>query len=273
MRLRPVFALAAAAALFGPTAVSAYPGGTPSYQTDVAPYCAGCHSSRAPDALAGAGERAEVEVAERKHIAVILAGEKGYAGLSEGDRQALADQIRALDVASSVSVAAPASVKVGETFEVTVSVTGGAGPVVGVALVDAAHRWYARSAPAAGWSVAAPPQIVGPDGQPQLDWLAKRPEALDRNLAFVNITGIASDSVAQQWASARVTFTLRAPAAPGSYPLSAAYFYGTEKSSLLGYTTNAVGWKEVRGGLGGGSGRVLFAPAQTIAVESLESLE
>jgi hypothetical protein len=253
MRLRRVLAIAAATALAGAPAVSAYPGGTPSYQTDVAPYCAGCHSSRSVEALAGVGERADVEVAERKHIAVILAGEKGYAGLSEGDRQTLAEQIRALDVASSVSVAAPTNVTTGQTFEVTVSVTGGAGPVVGVALVDGA--------------VAAPPQIVGPDGQPQLDWLARRPEVMDRNLAFVNITGIASDATAQQWASARVTFTLRAPAAAGSYPLAVAYFYGTEKSSLLGYTTNAVGWKEVRGGLGGGSGRVLFSPVQTIAVE------
>jgi hypothetical protein len=267
MRLRRVLAIAAATALAGAPAVSAYPGGTPSYQTDVAPYCAGCHSSRSVEALAGVGERADVEVAERKHIAVILAGEKGYAGLSEGDRQTLAEQIRALDVASSVSVAAPTNVTTGQTFEVTVSVTGGAGPVVGVALVDAAHRWFARSAAAAGWAVAAPPQIVGPDGQPQLDWLARRPEVMDRNLAFVNITGIASDATAQQWASARVTFTLRAPAAAGSYPLAVAYFYGTEKSSLLGYTTNAVGWKEVRGGLGGGSGRVLFSPVQTIAVE------
>ena len=30
----------------------AYPGGTPYYQTDVSPYCAGCHSSISEDALA-----------------------------------------------------------------------------------------------------------------------------------------------------------------------------------------------------------------------------
>ena len=267
MKIRRIIATAAAAALVGPPGALAYPGGTPSYQTDVAPYCAGCHSSRSAEALAGIGERADKEVAERKHIAVILAGEKGYAALSEGDRKTLAEQIRAIDVATSASLAAPDSVKAGETFDVTISVTGGAGPAVGVALVDADHRWYARPAPAAGWLVAAPPQIVGPDGQPQLDWLNRRPEALDRNLSFVNISGISSDSVAQQWASARVTFTLRAPDRPGAYPLSAAFFYGTEKSSLLGYTTNAVGWKEVRGGVAGGSGRVLFTPVKKIAVE------
>jgi len=90
---------------------------------------------------------------------------------------------------------------------------------------------------------------------------------MDRNLSFVNITGIASDSAAQSWASARVTFTLRAPQQPGSYPLTAAYFYGTEKSTVLGYTENAMGWKEVRGGFGGGSGRLLFTSVHKIAVE------
>jgi len=267
MKNRRLFAwITAALWAAAPTAL-AYPGGTPNYQTDVAPYCASCHSSRSADALAGAGERADKEVAERKHIAQILAGEKGYAGLTEADRRTLAEQIRALDVASSIAMTAPDTVKAGQSFEVGISVTGGAGPVVGVALVDADHRWFARPIAAAGWSVVAPPQIVGPDGQPQVDWLASRPEALDRNLSFVNVTGISSDSAAKQWASARVTFTLRAPDRPGIYPLSAAYFYGTEKSSLLGYTTNAVGWKEVRGGLGGGSGRILFAPVKQVVVE------
>jgi mono/diheme cytochrome c family protein len=267
MRLRRLMAALAAASGIVPAAATAYPGGTGDYQTDAAPYCASCHSSRGPEALAGMGERAEKEVAERKHIALILAGEKGYAQLGEADRQMLADQIRALDVASSVSVAAPDSVAAGSTFEVTVSVTGGAGPVVGVALVDAAHRWFARPAASAGWLVAAPPQVVGPDGNVQLDWLAKRPESLGRNLSFVNITGISSNSATQEWASARVTFTLRAPTQPGAYPLAAAYFYGTEKSSVLGYTENAMGWKEVRGGFGGGSGRVLFSTPKKITVE------
>ena len=73
-----------------PLAAAAYPGGTPNYQTDAAPFCASCHSSRSADALAGIGERADKEVAEQKHIAVILSGQKGYASLSESDRQTLA---------------------------------------------------------------------------------------------------------------------------------------------------------------------------------------
>ncbi|MBW2289987.1 MAG: hypothetical protein JRG80_11575 [Deltaproteobacteria bacterium] len=270
MRIHQAFAAAAAAALFGSTGAEAYPGGTPNYQTDVAPYCASCHSSRSAEALAGVGERAEKEVAERKHIAVILAGEKGYASLGEADRKILAEQIRALDVASSVSMKAPPSVVVGQEFDVMVQVTGGAGPAVGVALVDANHRWFARPASSVGFVTVAPPDIEGPDGKPQVDWLSKRPESQLRNLSFVNVTGIASDSAAKQWASARVTFHLRAPDRPGSYPLTAVYLYGTEKSSVLGYTTNPVGWKEVRGGVGGGSGRVMFTPVQQVIVASPE---
>jgi hypothetical protein len=250
-----------------PLAAPAYPGGTPDYQTDAAPFCAGCHASRDTAVLAGAGERADKELAERKHVAVILSGQQGYASLGEPDRQTLVEQIRALDAASSVTLKAPSAVKPGETFLVQVSVTGGAGPVVGVGLVDRAHRWYARPAPSAGWSVVAPPEISGADGQPRTRWLDKRPESAGRNLAFVNVPGVKSDAALGKWDSAQVVFTLRAPDRPGTYPLAAAYFYGTEKSTLLGYTTSALGEKEVRGGFDGGSGRILFTPVQQIQVQ------
>jgi hypothetical protein len=258
--------LAGAVALV-PFTAAAYPGGTPEYQTDVAPFCAACHSSRSVDALAGAGERAEKELAERKHIAVILAGKEGYASLGAPDRQTLAEQIRKLDAASTVKLKAPTAVKRGETFLVQVNVTGGAGPVVGVALVDRAHRWYARPAPSVGWSIAAPPEITGANGQPANQWLEKRPESAGRNLSFVNIPGVESNAAIEKWGSAQVVFTLRAPDRPGTYPLAVAYFYGTEKSTVLGYTTNALGTKDVRGGITGGSGRVIFTPVQQIQVQ------
>jgi hypothetical protein len=256
MRIRDWLALAAA--LSFPASAPAYPGGTPS--------CAACHSSRNAEMLAGAGDRAQKEVAERKHIAVILSGQQGYASLTEADRKTLAEQIRALDAASTVTLVAPERVAAGQAFEVAVKVTGGAGPAVGIALVDRAHRWYARPASSAGWSVVAPPRITGPDGQLQQEWLSRRPEADGRNLSFVNVTGIASDSATGKWASASVVFTLRAPDRPGTYPLAAAYLYGTEKSTVLGYTTDATGRKEVRGGTGGGSGRVLFSDVKQIEV-------
>jgi hypothetical protein len=100
-----------------------------------------------------------------------------------------------------------------------------------------------------------------------MEWVDKRPAEYGRNLSYVNVPGIQSDSAARQWASAEVVFTVRAPAQPGAYPLAAAYWYGTEKSTLLGYTTNRMGQKEVRGGLTGGSGRVMFTKVQQIRVQ------
>ena len=267
-RGRPLALAAALAAGLGPAAAAGYPGGTPSYQTDVAPYCAACHSSRSAEALAGTGARAERELAETKHLARILAAEEGYASLSAPDREALARQIRALDAASTVTLVCPAAVAPGSAFEVAVEVTGGGGPVVGVGLVDADHRWWARPAASAGWQVAAPPRVTGPDGAPQEEWLSRRPEAAGRNLSFVNVTGVKSDPAHERFAHARVVFTLRAPDRPGSYPLAAVFLYGTEKSTVLGYTTDAEGHENVRGGFDGGSGRVLFTPVRRIEVRA-----
>ena len=245
----------------------AYPMGTPTYQTDVAPYCASCHSSLDAAVLAGAGERADKELAERKHISLILAGKKGYEPLSPADRQALADQIRALDAASTVSLEAPASVKPGRVFQVKVRVTGGAGPVVGVALVDAAHRWYARPITSADFAVVGAPEVTGADGESRDEWIERRPESMGREISYVNIPGIHSDAAAGVWDSAGVVFSLRAPDRPGDYPMAAAYFYGTEKSTVLGYTTTPTGVKQVRGGIFSYSGRVIFTAVQQIRVE------
>lgn len=274
-RLARLLALGVA---LGAGSAAAYPGGTPDYQTDVAPFCASCHSSRSEAALAGApGDRAMKELAANKQLALIRAGQKvmgapGYDGLSEADRATLVKQIEALDAASAVKLEAPAAVGAGETFAVTVSVTGGGGPVVGVGLVDAAQRWYARPAPASGWLVVGEPVITGPDGQPQTAWLSKRPERLGRNVSFVNITGIASDPATASYPKAAVRFSLRAPEAVGSYPLAAVLFYGTEKSTPLGYVVDPkdpLQRKQVRGGFTGGSGRIVFTEVSQIAVRPL----
>jgi len=248
-----------------PLAAVAYPGGTPDFQTDAAPYCASCHSSLAEEDLAGAGERAGKELAERKHVSVVLSGQKGYEKLSEPDRVALAEQIRALDAASTISMKAPKAVKPGATFQVQISVTGGGGPVVGVGLVDRAHRWYARPAASAGWTVVAPPQATGADGTRRDAWIERVPDD-QRNISYVNVQGVASDSAQGKWDGAEVIFTLRAPDRAGTYPLAAVYFYGTEKSTVLGYTTNEFGYKLPRGTYLGGSGRVRFTPQQQIEV-------
>lgn len=264
---RNLAAAALYAALALPGVARAYPGGTPGYQTDAAPYCASCHSSRSVEALAGvAGDRAGKELVDAKHLAQIRAGEAGYAELGAAERAQLIAHIEALDAASTVELDAPAKVAPGATFKVTVNVTGGAGPAVGVALVDASHRWLARPAPSAGWRVVEPPAITGQDFKEQTEWLHRRPEALGRNLAFVNVLGIESHADKEEWGRANVVFTLRAPSAPGRYPLAASYWYGTEKASPLGYTVDPIRGKLTRGGFGGASGRVLFTPVRQIEV-------
>lgn len=249
-----------------PIGAAAYPGGTPDFQTDVIPYCAACHSSTDEASLQGSGERAGKEVADRKHLAPILAGEKAYGKLSEADRQTLVTHIRAVDANSTIKLEFPPQVAKGETFQVTVRLTGGAGPVVGVALVDRPHRWYARAATIVGWEVIGAPTIIGPDGSPQSEWLERRPERLGRNLTFVNITGVESDAVAGTWSRSKVIFTLKAPDKAGDFPLVGVYFYGTEKATPLGYESHPIYGKLVRGTYTGKSGRVKFTPAHVISV-------
>lgn len=245
----------------------AYPGGTPDFQTDVAPFCAACHSSVAEEHLDGAGERARKEVADKKHLAPILAGDKGYSDLSEADRQLLAEQIRAVDANSKIELEFPPTVAPGEDFQVTVNVTGGSGPVVAVSLVDRAHRWYAKPATSAGWAVVGAPTVIGPNGEPQTKWLDRRPERFGRNITFVNISDIESDAETGKWSRAKVIFTLKAPSAPGDYPLVGAYLYGTEKATSLGSTVHPLYGKQPRGGYTGKSGRVKFSDSYVITVK------
>ncbi len=243
-----------------------YPGGTPEFQTDAMPYCAACHSSISESELQGAGERAKKEMVERKHLAPILAGEKAYGKLSQEERATLISHIKAVDANSKIEMEFPPQVKAGENFQVTLRLSGGAGPVIGVALVDRAHRWFARSAITAGWEVIGSPTIIGPDGSLQDDWLAKRPERYGRNITYVNVVGIESDAVAGKWSSSKVIFTLKAPAKPGDYPLVGVYFYGTEKATPLGYENHPIYGKLIRGTYTGKSGRVKFTPAHVISV-------
>lgn len=249
------------------TAAGAYPGGTPEFQTDAAPYCASCHSSANLEMMSGvAPERAQKELAANKHIALIRSGEEAYQSLSADERALLVEHVRAVDAATSVRISALPKVRINGELRVKVEVTGGAGPVVGVALVDTPQRWLARPAPGVGWVVSAEPQILGQDFQEQTDWLAKRPLSLGRNLAYVNVTGLRSDAVKAEWARAQVLWTLRAPGRPGKYPLVAALWYGTEKASPLGVISDPIRGKMLRGGIAGHSGRILFSTPLTIEV-------
>jgi hypothetical protein len=259
--------LAAASVWFAAAAAAAYPGGTPEFQTDAAPYCASCHSSANLEMMSGAApDRAQKELAANKHVALIRAGEGAYQSLPADERALLAEHVQEVDANTRVKLTAAPKVAINGELRVTVDVRGGAGPVVGVALVDTPQRWLARPATGVGWVIARDPQILGQDFQEQTEWLSKRPLSLGRNLAYVNVTNLRSSAVSNEWASAQVLWTLRAPSRPGKYPLAAVLWYGTEKASPLGIINDPIRGKLLRGGVAGHSGRILFSTPLTIEV-------
>lgn len=254
----------------GATFASAYPGGTPDFQTDVAPYCAACHSSTAEEDLSGLGERAKSELASNKHFTAIRNGTGKYAELSAEDRTRLVELLSAVDLNSTISLEFPPQVAPGETFQVTVKITGGAGPSVGVGLVDRSHRFFARPASALGWEVVGAPTIIGPKG-PQSSWIARRPEREGRNITFVNVDGVASSAEEDRWSRAKIIFTLKAPAAVGDLPLVGAYFYGTETGTKLSTRNNPEHGPQPLGGTLGKSGRVKFSERAVISIRVPEA--
>jgi hypothetical protein len=249
---------------------AAYPGGTPDFQTDVGPYCAACHSSTAEADLFGMGERAAAELPLNKHYAAIQAGTGKYSELSKEDRVRLIELLSAVDANSTIMLEFPAQVAPGETFQVTVKVTGGAGPSVGVGLVDRAHRFFARPASALGWEVVGAPTILGPKG-PQSAWIERRPEREGRNITFVNVEGVQSSADEGTWSRAKIIYTLKAPPAAGDYPLVGAYFYGTETGAALSTRMHPDYGPQPLGGVLGKSGRVKFSETAVISVKSADA--
>ena len=261
--------LAVAVWLAAASGASAYPGGTPDFQTDVGPYCAACHASTAEEDLAGTGTRAQAELPAVKHFGAILSGQGPYAELPEEKRSELVELLTAVDRNSTIVVEHPAAVAPGETFQVTVKVTGGAGPSVGVGLVDRAHRFFAKPASALGWEVVGAPTIIGPTG-PQTDWIERRPEREGRSVTFVNVNGVQSSADQNKWSRAKVIFTLRAPVIEGDYPMVGAYFYGTETGAALSTRQHPEYGPQPLGGTLGTSGRVKFSKPAMIAVKAAE---
>ncbi len=252
-----------------PAAVPAYPGGTPNYVADVAPFCTGCHSSVSVDQLVGVPmQRASAELAANKHIAKIQAAREGtpYAALTAAQREVLIEAIQKIDQNSSVRVVAPQSVNAGQVIEVTVEATGGGGPVVGIALVDSDQRWQASPASSRGWQVIEMPTVTGPDGQPQTGFTDRRNPNLAAAISYVNISGIRADPVNDKFDSVSVTYRLRAPARAGTYPLAAAFLYGTEKASPHGAVETIRGTLPLGGGAAN-SGRVRFSEVLQIQVK------
>jgi len=262
--------LALCAGLLAPASRAlAYPGGTPSYVTDVAPYCASCHSSAAEDQLAGVpAARVSAELIANKHIAKIQnAGDASpYKGLSAAQREALIAGIQKIDAATKIALVAPASVKAGELIDVVVEVTGGSAPVLGIALVDSNQRWQASPATSVGWQVTAMPVVTGPDGKPQTKFTDARNPSLHAGITYVNVDGITPDLEAGKYSTVKVAWKLRAPATAGSVPLAAVLLYGTELSSPNGAVETPMG-KTPAGGFTGSSGRVKFSDVKSIQVK------
>jgi hypothetical protein len=245
-----------------------YPGGTPDFQTDVAPFCSACHASTKLSDLDGApGDRAEKELAENKHYTLVASGSKTYAELTAEQRTQLVELLKAVDANATIEIDYPPQVAPGETFQITVRVVGGGGPVVGVGLVDRPHRWYAKPASSAGWTVVGAPTIIGPKGSPQTEWLSKRPERYGRGITYVNVTDWKSSAETGSWAKAKVIYTLKAPDKPGDYPLVGTFWYGTEKAIKMSTQANPMYGDQPLGGYTGKSGRVKFSAPYVISVK------
>jgi hypothetical protein len=176
-------------------------------------------------------------------------------------RKALLDVVKWVDDNSSVVLKAPTTATPGETIQVTVETTGGIGPVVGVALVDLPRRFQARPIASDGWYVVGHPTVIGPDGQEQRWWLDKRADE-KKNLSFIVVQAKA-DVANKVLPTAQITWHLRAPIAPASYTLTAAFLYGTEEVDEYKGGKLEPG----PGGASGPSGRTAFSDPVTVTVQ------
>ncbi|HWP49542.1 MAG TPA: hypothetical protein VNM22_20455 [Candidatus Limnocylindrales bacterium] len=238
--------------------ISGYPKGPVQYVTNAGPFCASCHSVADPEYLRDLPpEKIPEQLIEYKHYKAIRDGKGPYEQVSPEDRARLLEDVRMVDINAKVSLQAPPSAKPGETIKVMVTTQGGAGPVIGIMLVDINLRDQASPVSATGWEILEAPQVIGPDGKSQTWWLEKRLPELKRNINFILVNGIKSDLAEKKFPEARVIYTLKAPQTPGEYTLTAAFLYGTEKASQIG----------LKGGILGPSGRILFSEVIKVRVE------
>lgn len=261
--------LAAAGALGLTGYLSAFPGGTPPIVTNASPNCARCHSSASAEQLREIPAPAQAfQLPEKKHYPGILKGEEDYGKLSEADRGKLLDAIKAVDKNSTVAVnVSSTTVKPGGAMTVSVNTHGGGGPVVGVMLTDNDYRNQSGPIQGEGFVITKAPEIFGMDGKAQTRWFDGRVAGLSKAINYVNIYDVHSDPVAGTYADCKVVYSMRAPMAPGEYTMSAAFLYGTEKSSPLGTVQTPDGRKLPLGGFGAVSGRIQFAKMVTVTVK------
>ncbi len=251
--------------LLGP-GVLGYSGGPLRNVTDLAPTCASCHSSFSKDQLRTEPEAfAASQIKETKHYKAIEDGAGPYQQMSPADRQKLLTDVKLMDELASVTLSAPANLKPGQEAQVTVNVKGGHG-VVGVFLLDTDLRFQARPIQGDGWVIVGAPKVWGGDGNEQTKWVDGRAPGLRKNLNSALIFDQKSDLAAKRFAEGKVVWTVKAPQEPGTYTISAAFHFGTERASSVGTVTTPTGQVFPRGGPAGPSARVILAKPVTVTV-------
>ncbi len=261
-----VTAVLLAAALLGAGPAQAYNGGPLRNVTDLTPQCAGCHSSMGKEQLRIEPEAfAASLLVENRHYKAIEEGAGPYREMSPADRQKLLADVKLMDQNASVTVSAPSTLKPGQEAQIIATVRGGNG-VVGVWLMESDLRLQGRPVSADGWLVVGAPTVWGADGKEQTKWVDSRGPGLKKNLSAVLIFDQQADLAARKFPEGKVTWTVRAPQAPGTYTVAAAFHYGTEKASSVGTVTTAAGAILPRGGPGGPSGHILISKPVTVTV-------
>lgn len=258
--------LIAAAFTALPALAQGYSGGPLRNVTDLTPTCASCHSSfnreqlrELPDAVAAS------LIPDTRHYKAIEDGTGPYQSMSLADRQRLLADVKIMDQNASVTISVPQALKPGQQGQVTANVRGGHG-VVGVFLVDTDLRFQARPIQADGWLIVGAPRIWGNDGKEQTRWVDGRAPGLKKNLNSAIIFDQVSNIEARKLAEGKVVWTLRAPQDPGTYSVTVAFHFGTERASPVGTVTTPTGVVLPRGGPAGPSSRIMFAKPVIVTV-------
>src|SRR5438034_9306525 len=124
-RIKRLVSIVGVVTLFGPMVgdvVFGYSGGPVRNVTDLAPTCAGCHSSFTRDQLRNEPEAfATSQIKENKHYKAIEDGTGPYQQMSAADRQKLLADVKAMDENASMALSVPTSLRAGQEVQVTVS--------------------------------------------------------------------------------------------------------------------------------------------------------
>ncbi len=244
-----------------------YVGGPVRNVTDLAPNCAVCHSSFTREQLRTEPEAfAAGQVKETKHYKAIEEGLGPYQQMLSADRQKLLADVKLMDELAGIVLNAPTSLRPGQEAQVTATVKGGQG-VVGVFLVDTDLRFQARPLQGDGWVIVGPPKVWGSDGKEQTRWVDGRVPGLRKNLNSVLIFDQKTDLAAKKPAEGKVIWTVKAPQEPGTYSISVAFHFGSERASSVGTVTTATGAVIPRGGPGGASARIILAKPVSVTVQ------